>query len=93
MPPKTLAPMKTGSKPKRPVRASGKASTVNAMKCKSLSLPSAPGRRLQGPEHCDRQDERHGDCQWDVEVLAHPPECIGLAKQRQIWHSVGRIRG
>ena len=40
VPPKTLAPMKTGSKPKRPVRASGKASTVNAMKCKSLSLPS-----------------------------------------------------
>ena len=39
-PPNVLAPMKTGSKPKRPVRARGKASAAKAMKCISLSLPS-----------------------------------------------------
>ena len=39
-PPKALAPMRTGSRPMRPVRASGKASAANAMKCTSLSLPS-----------------------------------------------------
>jgi hypothetical protein len=42
-PPKTLAPMKTGSKPKRPVRASGKASTAKATRCTSLSAPSGAG--------------------------------------------------
>ena len=35
--------MKTGIKPKRPVRASGKASDAKAMKCTSLSLPSGAG--------------------------------------------------
>ena len=43
MPPKELAPMKTGSSPKRPVRASGKASAAKAKKCTSLSLPSGAG--------------------------------------------------
>ena len=42
-PPKALAPMKTGNSPKRPVRASGKASAAKAMKCTSLSLPSGAG--------------------------------------------------
>ena len=42
-PPKALAPMKTGSKPIRPVRDSGKASAAKAMKCTSLSLPSGAG--------------------------------------------------
>ena len=42
-PPYTLAPMKTGSNPRRPVRASGKASAAKAMKCTSLSLPSGAG--------------------------------------------------
>lgn len=42
-PPKALAPMNTGSRPKRPVRASGKASAAKAMKCTSLSLPSGAG--------------------------------------------------
>ena len=42
-PPKALAPTRTGSKPKRPVRASGKASAAKAMKCTSLSLPSGAG--------------------------------------------------
>ena len=42
-PPKALAPMKTGSRPMRPVRASGKASAAKAMKCTSLSLPSGAG--------------------------------------------------
>lgn len=42
-PPKALAPMKTGSRPKRPVRASGKASAAKAMRCTSLSLPSGAG--------------------------------------------------
>ena len=32
--------MKTGIKPKRRVRASGKASAAKAMKCTNLSLPS-----------------------------------------------------
>jgi len=43
IPPKALAPTKTGSRPKRPVRASGKASAAKAMKCTSLSLPSGAG--------------------------------------------------
>ena len=43
VPPYTLAPMKTGSSPKRPVRASGKASAAKAMKCTNLSLPSGDG--------------------------------------------------
>ena len=38
--PYALAPMKTGIKPKRRVRASGKASAAKAMKCTNLSLPS-----------------------------------------------------
>ena len=37
MPPKMLAPMKTGSNPNRPVRDNGKARTVNAIKCTTLS--------------------------------------------------------
>ena len=35
--------MNTGSSPKRPVRASGKASAAKAMKCTNLSLPSGAG--------------------------------------------------
>ena len=42
-PPYPIAPMKTGSSPIRPVRASGKASAAKAMKCTSLSLPSGAG--------------------------------------------------
>lgn len=42
-PPKADALMKTGSKPKRPVRDSGKASAAKATKCTSLSLPSSAG--------------------------------------------------
>ena len=42
-PPNALAPMKTGSCPMRPVRASGNASAAKAMKCTSLSLPSGAG--------------------------------------------------
>ena len=37
-------------------------------------LVAAVGRRrrgLQGPEHRDRQNEGHGEGDWDVEVLAH----------------------
>ena len=40
---KAEAPMKTGSNPKRPVRASGKASAAKAAKCTNLSLPSGAG--------------------------------------------------
>ena len=42
-PPKALAPMKTGSRPMRPVRASGKASAAKAARCTSLSLPFGAG--------------------------------------------------
>ena len=42
-PPYALAPTKTGSKPMRPVRASGKASAAKATKCTNLSLPSGAG--------------------------------------------------
>ena len=42
-PPKALAPMNTGSRPMRPVRASGKASAAKAMRCTNLSLPSGAG--------------------------------------------------
>jgi len=42
-PPKALAPMNTGSRPKRPVRASGKASAAKATRWTSLSLPSGAG--------------------------------------------------
>lgn len=40
MAPKALAPMKTGSRPKRLVRASGKATAAKAIKCTRLSVPS-----------------------------------------------------
>ena len=42
-PPNALAPRKTGNSPKRPVRASGKASAAKAMRWTSLSLPSGAG--------------------------------------------------
>ena len=42
-PPKALAPMMTGIRPKRPVRASGKASAAKAMKWTILSLPAGAG--------------------------------------------------
>ena len=47
------------------------------------------GRCLQGPEHRDGQGERHNNGEGDVEVLAHPPGCIGRAEQRQARASVG----
>ena len=43
-PPKAIAPINTGSNPKRQVYASGKQSTANAMRCMSLSLPSGVSR-------------------------------------------------
>ena len=43
MPPKALAPMNTGSRPRRPVRANGNESAANATRCTSLSLPSGAG--------------------------------------------------
>ena len=43
MAPKALAPINTGSRPKRPVWASGKARATKAMKCASLSLPLGAG--------------------------------------------------
>ena len=82
-PPKALAPRKTGNSPKRPVRASGKASAAKATKCTSLSLPSgAWGWRLQGPEHRDGQGERHDYGEGYVEVLAHLQRCIWGPRQR-----------
>ena len=42
-PPKALAPINTLSSPRRPVRASGKASAAKAMKCTILSLPLGAG--------------------------------------------------
>ena len=42
-PPKALALMKTGSRPKRPVRANGKESAAKAVKCITLSMPSGVG--------------------------------------------------
>ena len=42
-PPKALAPINTLSSPRRPVRASGKASAAKAIRCTSLSLPSGAG--------------------------------------------------
>ena len=42
-PPKALAPMKTGNRPIRPVRASGKVSAAKAMKWTNLSLFSDAG--------------------------------------------------
>ena len=43
MPPKAEAPMKTGSRPMRPVRASGNASAAKAMKCMILSFIAGAG--------------------------------------------------
>ena len=40
MAPKAIAPIRTGSRPKRPVRASGRVRAAKAMKFTSLSLPS-----------------------------------------------------
>ena len=51
------------------------------------------GWRLQGPEHRDGQGERHGDCKWNVKVLAHPPGCSWGEAQRQARAAGGRIRG
>ena len=45
-PPNALAPMNTGNRPKRPVRASGKASAAKAMKWTILSLPAGAGGGL-----------------------------------------------
>ena len=42
-PPKALAQIKTGSSPKRPVRANGKASAAKATKCTTLSVSSGAG--------------------------------------------------
>lgn len=42
-PPKAEAPMKTGKRPMRPVRARGKAKAAKAIRCTSLSLPSGVG--------------------------------------------------
>ena len=42
-PPKAHAPMKTGRRSKRPVRARGKASAAKAITCKILSLPCGAG--------------------------------------------------
>ena len=51
-PPKALAPMKTGSRPKRPVRAKregerGEGDEVHEL----VAALRRRGRRLQGPEH------------------------------------------
>ena len=40
--------MKTATSPRRPVRASGKASAAKAMRCTSLSLPSGAGGASSG---------------------------------------------
>ena len=42
-PPKAEAPIKTGNRPMRPVRARGKASAAKAIRWTSLSLPSGAG--------------------------------------------------
>ena len=47
-PPKAEAPMKTGKRPMRPVRASGKASAAKAIRWTSLSLLSAWGGWSRG---------------------------------------------
>ena len=51
------------------------------------------GRCLQGPEHRDGQGERHNKRQGDIQVLAHPPGCIGRAGQRQALACVALVRG
>ena len=43
VPPKALAPTKTGSNPKRPVLERGKESVANMMRCTTLSLPLGAG--------------------------------------------------
>ena len=47
-PPKAEAPIKTGSRPKRPVWANGNASVAKAMKCTILSLTSGEGGASNG---------------------------------------------
>ena len=49
--------------------------------------------RLQGPEHCDGQGERHYYGEENVEVLAHPSGCIWGDAQRQARAAGGHIRG
>lgn len=72
MPPKALAPTKTGISPKRPVRARGKARAAKATRCTSLSVPSGVGGRLiDGPEHGHCQNRRHDECEGDIKILAH----------------------
>ena len=50
-------------------------------------------RLFHWPKHRDGQGERHGECQRDVEVLAHPPGCNWGTVQRQIWAFMACIRG
>ena len=51
------------------------------------------GRRLQRPEHCDGQGERHDHGEENVEVLAHPLSCIDPQFQWQVRASGGWIHG
>ena len=102
-PPKALAPMKTGSRPKRPVRASGKASAAKAMKWTILSLPAgAGGGWSRGQSIATVSVKEDDECQGNVEVLAHgagvlAPHCDG--KRRLILgaqnpnRNAPRIRG
>jgi len=39
-------------------------------------------RLVQGSKHRVGQGERHDECQGYVEILTHPPGCIGRAAQR-----------
>ena len=51
------------------------------------------GRRLQGPEHRDGQGERHDYGEENIEVLAHPLECMDPHFQWQVQAAARRIRG
>ena len=41
------------------------------------------GRRLQGPEHCDGEGQRHDNGEGDVEVLAHKNRLTALGAEHK----------
>jgi hypothetical protein len=72
MAPKALAPVNTGSRPERPVRASGKARAAKAMECTSLSLPSgAGGGASSGQSIATVKTAVTTKVEGDVEIFAH----------------------
>jgi len=87
MAPKALAPMNTGSRPKRPVRASGKARAAKAMKCTSLSLPSgAGGGASSGQSIAVVRTVVTATVRGDVEIFAYSQRLAAWGAGRKLTY-------